>query len=149
MKSEALAAILARVHTKVDLRKITHEQAMYAILDRALLVAEREQSWWRNIRMGLIYIGVPTIIVAFALWWYGLWWWLALGIGAVLLNAAWLRDLTLLAAEGRNARIATILAAAVQPLSDPPPPDDATEPERQQTGGGGAHAQVPLKYFGE
>jgi len=144
MNSDIFSTIRARATTKIDLARITHEQAVHAILDRALLVADLENSWWANIRMGLIYIGTPTLIVAFALWWYGKWWWLALGLGAVLLNAAWLRDVLLLAAEGRNARMANILGAAVQAPTQPAADD--TQPEQK---GGAANAEVPLTFFGE
>jgi hypothetical protein len=134
MKSAAKAEIRARCEQKIDLRAITGEQAVYAVLDRALLWAERENSWGMNVWRGLIYVGTPCFMVTGTLWFFHAPIWAILtpvALGALLLTVLWIRDLLTLAHEGTEARLVASMTRAVQATHlNPPPANPDGEPTR-------------------
>jgi hypothetical protein len=129
VKAEVRTAIRARATAKLDLKLLTHEQALYAVIDRALLFAELENSWWRSARHGLGYVALPACFVSLLLWFVSLPWWAIVSpvaIAMLILGGCWLRDLLVLAREGIDARTVRSMSEAVQALTpevapNPPP----------------------------
>jgi hypothetical protein len=118
MNPAVKAQVRARATSKIDLKAITPEQAIYAVLDRALLWAVLENSWWRNALPGFIYVLLPASMLSASLWALQVRGWAAcipLGAAILLLGALWLNYLITLAHEGVEARIVASMHRAVQP----------------------------------
>jgi len=130
MNSAAKAQVRARVNSRIDLKAITPEQAIYAVLDRALLYGELEHSWWRNAAKGLGIIGGPAITLSGALYLvHAPHWAIAtpLLLAMALLGALWLIDLAALADDGREARIVKTMSLALR-VEIPPPKNPNAAP---------------------
>jgi hypothetical protein len=165
MKSAVRAAIRARTSEKLNLTLLTHEQAVYAVMDRAMLFNELENSWWRSARRGVGFIAVPALLVSLvlllcratlfpALSWHAIA--APLGVAALLLAVLWFADLLMLAREGVDARTARTLGQALQPpeehrvvinegtekknLNDPPIGPRPPPPKAQVAPAGDPHA---------
>jgi hypothetical protein len=126
MKQAAKDEIRARCNQKIDLRAITGEQAVYAVLDRAMLWGELENSMGGKMLRDLAIVGSPTTVISGSLWLFHAPLW-AVGIpielAVVLLAVRWLRGLLTLAHEGVEARIVASMSSALNP-----PPPNPNEP---------------------
>jgi hypothetical protein len=118
MNNAVREQVRVRATSPIDLKAITPEQAIYAVLDRALLWAELENSWRPYIKATL-WLGLPGCLLSLGLWsaidvpWIVV---LApIGVSALLLAGMWLRHLHALAQEGIEARIVANMSRAVQP----------------------------------
>jgi hypothetical protein len=137
MKSAARAAIRARTSEKLNLQLLTHEQAVYAVMDRAMLFNELENSWWRSARRGVGFIACPALFVSLVLLLcratlFPSLSWRAIEapveVAGIILAVLWIADLFMLAREGVDARTARTLGQALQPPPPPPPAEPAGDP---------------------
>ena len=132
MNSAVRTEIRARMAQPIDLKAITGEQAVYAVLDRALLWEERENSWWGIVWRGFVYVWLPVCVIS------GFLWYLRAPLaaiitpivfGATLLFALWLRLILTLAREGVEARIVASMSRMMRPPANADGPPTVELPE--------------------
>jgi len=130
MNRAVRAQVRARATSKIDLKAITPEQAIYAVLDRALLWSVLENSWWRTVLKGVCYVVFPLSVLSGSLWLLHAPWQAVitpLVLGTAVIFGLWLIDMMALAHEGREARIVASMSRAVRDPTENPPPVDPSQ----------------------